>query len=583
MLFARNQKIFNYTVVFPLNQRKYTETYSVKDENGIFRFLKLIDTEKLPSSYFDEQGRLYEIEICKRLHHPNICNFMDSAQMNIHGRVYSILVTEYISCETLEERIRRCGHLSVYEIKKLAKAILKSLQYIHTQKDPIIHNAVTIDNILLDLSGTLDNCKLSGFSHSCFLNNGISDMEAENHDSSLIAPERRNGIINVQSDIYSVGLLIFQLLYERLPEESHRTIFDNNEYIHNMCHKLQDIPTVPIIDKFELDDNLLRIIVKAIQHDPAKRFKSAQEMLDAFDDPSIAEDSIFQKVAVKPMQTSSSKSGNGFDDIAGMQKVKDLLLNNVINILKDTARAKEYRIFIPNGMLLYGPPGCGKSFFAEKFAEETGFHYKYVKSSDLASVYIHGTQEKIGQLFQEAREKSPTILCFDEFDALVPKRDSKASIHHATEVNEFLTQLNNCGKDNVFVIATTNRPDMIDPAILRRGRIDNIIYLPPPDAETRKAIFQVQLRNRPCESSIDYEKLADLTKLYISSDIAFIVNEAAIRAYGCNSLISQALLESIISESKPSLSLATLKYYEDLRKQFERGSDSPNNPIGFHL
>ena len=115
------------------------------------------------------------------------------------------------------------------------------------------------------------------------------------------------------------------------------------------------------------------------------------------------------------------------------------------------------------------------------------FHnFLMVKTSDLASIYIHGSQEKIGSLFKQAQEKAPSVLCFDEFDALVPNRSNIDNTSMSGEVNEFLSQLNNCSKKGIFVIATSNRPDKIDPAVLRTGRIDKQIYVPLPDLDARK-------------------------------------------------------------------------------------------------
>lgn len=173
--------------------------------------------------------------------------------------------------------------------------------------------------------------------------------------------------------------------------------------------------------------------------------------------------------------------GNGFKDIAGMDQLKQMLTQKVIFILKDKEKAAKYKLLPPNGMLFYGPPGCGKSFFAEKFAEETGFNFMLVKASDLGSIYVHGSQGKIADLFKKAEESQPTIICFDEFDAFVPNRSNKGAEHQAGEVNEFLSQLNDCAQRGIFVIATSNRPDMIDPAVLRTGRIDKLVYIPMPD------------------------------------------------------------------------------------------------------
>lgn len=582
MLFRKNQRIFQYTVVFPLQSQNNGEIYSVRDEKGCLRILKLIDNEKLPASCLNEEGQPNEIAIRRQLSHPNINRYVNSVQTILQSRQYSILVTDYVSAESLMAKLNRSGHLSVFEVKKVVKSILSALQYMHTQKDPIIHNGITLDNIMMDLSGTGDRCILTDFSLSRYLSQDICDIDVSRRNPFLVAPELRQGIKTVQSDIYSVGLVMFQMLFGCLPWAYYEAISDSGMRDYLLL-EMQKRPLVfPDVDMFELNDDLLKIIVKATQFDPALRFQSAQELLDAFDDCHIAQDVFVNKQAHSVKQSENASSGKGFDDVAGMQDLKEMLYSNVINILKNRDRAKEYGISIPNGMLLYGPPGCGKSFFAEKFAEETGCFYKYVKASDLASVYIHGSQEKIGNLFDEARKKSPSILCFDEFDALVPKRSISNNTYQAGEVNEFLSQLNNCGKDGVFVIATTNQPDMIDTAVLRKGRIDSMVYLPPPDAVSRQAIFQLHLKNRPSELSIDYEKLAAMTECYVASDIAYIVNEAAIRAFENKEMISQKMLETLISQCKPSLSKATLKNYENMRRTFEN-EESSESRIGFHL
>ena len=158
------------------------------------------------------------------------------------------------------------------------------------------------------------------------------------------------------------------------------------------------------------------------------------------------------------------KTGGGFADVAGMQTLKDDLTKRVIWVLKDKEKAEKYRLTPPNGMILYGPPGCGKTYFAEKFAEEAQFNFKMVSGSDLGSTYMHGTQGKIANLFKEAEQRAPVILCFDEFDSFVPARGSSDANQRGEEVNEFLAQLNNCSKRGIFVIGTTNRIELIDSA-----------------------------------------------------------------------------------------------------------------------
>ena len=236
-----------------------------------------------------------------------------------------------------------------------------------------------------------------------------------------------------------------------------------------------------------------------------------------------------------------------------MTALKDDLQKRVIWVLKDREKAEKYRLTPPNGMILYGPPGCGKTFFAEKFAEESHFNFTLVNGSDLGSSYIHGTQGKIAALFEEAQKHSPAIICFDEFDSFVPSRSSMAAEHRPEEINEFLSQLNNCSKKGIFVIGTTNRLDMIDPAVLRRGRMDLHVEVPAPDAETRESIFRIHLKGRPLSEDINYSELAELTDNYASSDIAFIVNESAMTAALADTPISQKNLVNSIKCNPSSL------------------------------
>lgn len=263
--------------------------------------------------------------------------------------------------------------------------------------------------------------------------------------------------------------------------------------------------------------------------------------------------------------------GKGFDDVAGMDELKEKLQIDIIKVLKNPEKAKKFGITIPNGILLYGPPGCGKTFFAEKLAEEIGCNFIYVKCSDVASPYIHGGQEKIAALFKEARDKAPTLLFLDEVEAMITDRTKHNTVSESGEVNEFLTQLNNCGQDGVTVIAATNKPDLIDKAALRSGRLALHYYIPQPSFETRKQLFEINLKKRAVGSGIDYEKLARMTENYSCSDIKEIVDNAGRIAFGSDSeYITQAMLESACIGLKSHLTLDVIKKYETIRDNFER-------------
>lgn len=140
--------------------------------------------------------------------------------------------------------------------------------------------------------------------------------------------------------------------------------------------------------------------------------------------PKLKSQRLLNKKGKKLIQR--NKNG-GFSAIAGMQALKNMLQADVIDIIRNPKEYQKHGLGLPNGMLLYGPPGCGKTFFAERFAEETGYNFRKVIASDLASIYVHGTQEKIGKIFDEARQNAPAILYFDELDAMTPDREKCAA------------------------------------------------------------------------------------------------------------------------------------------------------------
>lgn len=293
------------------------------------------------------------------------------------------------------------------------------------------------------------------------------------------------------------------------------------------------------------------------------------------------EENINLELNYSSLVRSPKKGAKGFKDIAGMEELKERMTKKVLYFLKNPDLAQEYKINYPNGMLLYGPPGCGKTFFAEKFAEESGYSFGLIKASDVGSTWIHGTQGKINQLFKEAKSKAPCVLCFDEFDAFAPDR---ANLSHSAnlsgEVNEFLAQLNNIGNSRIFVIATTNNPESIDPAVLRSGRLEHKFYVPAPDFEARKAVLKLATLNRPCAEDIDFDRLAELTEGYVTSDLSLIVNDAAMNAAYARKFITQALIEEAISNYSPSVTKEVLNKHEEIRNRIE-SKQTTRNRIGF--
>lgn len=284
------------------------------------------------------------------------------------------------------------------------------------------------------------------------------------------------------------------------------------------------------------------------------------------------------------------KSGNGFKDVAGMDELKLLVREGFINVLKNKECASAYGIK-PPAILFYGPAGCGKTFFAEKMAEEIGIDFIKIVPDDLACTWLHGTQQKIGEVFREAEKKAPVLLFFDEFDAMVPRRSTdEANQIINGEVNEFLCMLNNASDRGIYVLAATNHPEFIDKAVLRTGRIDEMIYIDMPDSEARKSLFKIYLAKLPAAEDIDYDRLASLTTGYNCSDIDYIVKKASRKAFNASIMnidmpytkITQSVLEEVISHRSPSVSSKDLRDYERIRNEFspKDGNYSPVR-IGF--
>ena len=270
-----------------------------------------------------------------------------------------------------------------------------------------------------------------------------------------------------------------------------------------------------------------------------------------------------------------------------MEELKQQMYEEVIEPLHHPEEYQRYGVTIPNGMLLYGPPGCGKTFFAKHFAEELCFNFMCITPATLKSRYVNATQENIARMFKEAEDNAPTVIFIDEMNELVPNRDS-SDVHEMSRsaVNEMLAQMDKTGEKGVFIIGATNYPNMIDPAILLAGRLDKKFYIGVPDTEARVALFRLYLEKRPYDFGLDYQLLADMTKNYVSADIQLVVNDASRCALRQHCKITMEILKSVITNIQPSLSANELNKYERIRAMMngETQSKTKNRPrIGFNV
>jgi len=586
----------NYEVLLNVKVNSTAETYRVRGKDKRIYLLKLFKPTKLKRSAFNEDGELLEINYLKSFDHPNVLKYQDSGDLIIEGKKYPFLILQFIPGETLSERIVREPFNSIYDIKLVANGVLEGLKYIHSLEVPIIHNELTPQNIMLDLSGNIPTPKIIDFGFARSFNQSAKSYNKDGLNINHIASECFNSIYSPQSDIYSVGVLIYQLIYGLPPwfRDISKIDTERNK-IEDLIVKERSKPLdfKDVSDRFvDFNDDIIPIIRMALEEDPDDRFQSAEDFIKVLNGEIDIQDlQTSKKVKSKNDQESKIKklrpSGKGFDAIAGMQELKNQLKIDVIDALHNPEEYAKYGVTIPNGMLLYGPPGCGKTFFAKHFAEEVGFNFMFVTPSTLKSRYVNATQENIAKMFEEAEKNAPTIIFIDEINELLPNRDSDAHEMSKSAVNEMLAQMDRTGDKGIFIIGATNYPDLIDPAILRAGRLEKKFYLSPPDLSARAALFEMYLKGRPLDFGLDYIKLAEITENYVSADIEYLVNEASRHAMVSKSRITMEVLKHTIEKSSPSVPLKELKKYELIRASLHSENsektekDSERKRIGF--
>ena len=574
-----------YTVAFFLKKGSYAETYSVKDKGKTTKLLKLFAYSKLHRSQFDPNGDVLEIEILKKLKHPNIVKLCDSGNLLIENQKYAYAILDFISGETLADKMKRDQTFNQYEAKDIILGVLNGLNYLHNQNNPIIHNDITNLNVMLDLSAQISVPKIIDFGYARFLSQSNKEFQKDGLNPFYTANETFNNVFSPQSDIFSVGALYYHLLVGLPPWFVELSNFKSDKInLEDAVLKEREKPLRVISSDSKIESSTFNIIVKALQPNVENRFKNLKEFIQAVNGEIEIENPILEKSVQSSQTLTSVKKGEGFKSIAGMQELKDTIKLDIIDALNEKEKYAEYGLTIPNGMLLYGPPGCGKTFFAEKMAEEIGFNFYQIKPSDIQSKWVNASQENIKNLLDEARKNAPSIIFIDELDALVPNRDNSSVNHMNTSaVNEFLAQMNNSGDDGVFIIGATNRPNSIDPAILRAGRLDKHVYLPPPDFEARELMFKLYLEKRPTEIGLAYSELAKATENYVSSDIKFLCDEASRMALNLKSRITNEILLETIKTNKPSISLSELNSYIEIRAKMEGQQTNTNERprIGF--
>ncbi len=262
-----------------------------------------------------------------------------------------------------------------------------------------------------------------------------------------------------------------------------------------------------------------------------------------------------------------------WDDIGGLEEIKRALKENIEWPLKYPDKFKKLGIEPPKGILLYGPPGTGKTLLAQAIASETNMNFIVVKGPELLSKWVGESEKGIRRVFRRARDASPSIIFFDEIEALVPIRGSDVGSGVTNRViSQFLTEFDGITRlEDVIVIGATNRPDMIDQALLRPGRMDLMIYVPPPNKEERLSILKIHTKNVPLDDEVDLAHIAEITEYYTGADLQALVREAAMNALRNNreKVLQEDFLEAL-NRVPPSLNDNIIEWYENYRKSMQR-------------
>ena len=297
-------------------------------------------------------------------------------------------------------------------------------------------------------------------------------------------------------------------------------------------------------------------------------------------------------LALTQIQPTSKREGFStipnvtWDNVGGLKDLREELYYDIVLPIINPQKLKLVGISKAAGVLLYGPPGCGKTLLAKAVANEAKANFISIKGPELLNKYVGESERAIRSLFIRAKNSSPCIIFFDELDALVPKRSNENNNSGERVVNQLLTEMDGLeDRKQIFIIAATNRPDIIDPAMLRPGRLDKLLYVPLPDFENRCAILDTITKNLKLDMNIDFEKIYKDKRIegFSGADIASLVREAQLHALKRlnqkekeneneeikDFKINMSDFEYSLNNILPSVSLNDKKKYENLKKKLQ--------------
>lgn len=604
MILKSRRKFDKYIVGRRRESCGYREVYDAKyNDNKVI--LTVYDVEQTPSTLFTDQmlstnhkPMPREAWLLDQLKGKQFLRLIEAGRKQVGDRELAWFSQEYFYSSTLAE-MAGASIASEWRIVQVMEMLVKGMQELAMVSEGG-HFNLCPQNVLMigdERSGPI--IRITGLDHAGHCCNGKPWFDTHTLNPCCCPPESYLGLFDRSADVYALGMVMAYLFMKRYPYPIGEGMsqVQIQERVRNNAPDLIGVP-----EKFR------PLILKAINRRALARFRDVDQFAAEFNRILGKEESPSIYISTNPkreenpqLQTAQSatlkvnigvRQGKGFGAVAGMDSLKRELKTDFVDIIKNRELAQTLGIEPPN-MILYGPPGNGKTYIIERLAEECGMEYCYVQPSSIGSIYIHGSQTMIADLFAQAEEKAKKnpkgcLLMIDEIDAVCPPRSADDNNHQAGEVAEFLTQLNNCVEKNVFVVGTTNRIGSVDRAILRAGRIEQVIYIGLPDERSRRELFNYELEKRPHASDIDTTALARLTDGYTSADIAKIMKVSSRHIFrAClddrtvEPKITQECIEQTIVECRPSVNSNEIREYERQRDEFVAGGMAARKKIGF--
>ena len=554
-LFKKGEKIGRYTVNDFIKKGVSAESYTVYGGDDLLYFMKVFDMAAMPKSQLLEGKEVSEIVFCKELNeepNDNVIRYVDNGGVRKGNKEYHYLVTEFYPGMLLNESLEKDGVFDVDDAVQIALCVLNGLRYMHSKA--LLHNDIRPSNIMLkELDDGMMLPTIIDLGHVSYMVLGRPNFMMGDLAPFFRAPETYRGIFTPKSDVFSVGALLYYLIFGKAPWEADLSECGNDKnLIKAKVKEARKQELVLDTETVHLPDFLKEILKKSLSYRAVSRFASADEFFNVLLDRLTPDD--LEISASEQMEEEFKKgSGNGFDQVAGRDELKEQLRKEVIFALQNPEKAKLYQLLPVNGILLYGPPGCGKSLVAKSFAEELGFNYTVLDASEFGNIYQPGVIDNLQRVFDAGTVKAPFILIIDEIEYLMP---SPGDDNITKERVAVLSMIANCSERGILLVATSNQPDMVDPFLMRPGCIDRVFFVSQPDFEARKEIFKKHLGTRPCDA-IDYDELARLSDDFVAGDITEAVNEAAMTAAYMDVPISQKILVDVLKYKNPTYSTKT--------------------------